>query len=405
MKPVRLIFADSHSLEPFIVRSHQFSSRAASLANVWPGPVDLWLPGPAVERQWLQNRIAMPLPRTFELRTGPALRRKIGWFSFSSKFWFRRWLAKSVRQLAAEKESCVFYFRTLKVAHGAIPVLRARFPYVFEPHEVFYENGRKPEALKKIEMAVYNSAAHLFPISHSLRDNLLSKLAPAAQMTVSPLGHSGANFHLPPYDPLAPPRFLYIGSLHGWKGLETAFSATRDLGVPFDIVGDAGGLDQHRRRCEEAGYRHIIFHGTVPPDQLAQFYSPGSICLLPLSNTQIAKHYTSPLKLFEYMAAGRPIVAADLPSIQEIVTDGVHARLLPVGDVQAWTTALHGLIEDRNTAASLAAQARALAHSCTWQARADKLAASLGQVAQQPHKHALRPSSSPLGSGQPSCRE
>lgn len=387
MNPVRLIFADSHPLEPFVVRSHQFSSRAVSIASVWPGPVELWLPRPAVERAWLQNRIAMALPETLELRTGPALRRNIGWFSFSSKFWFRRWLRKSVVRLAAKNENCVFYFRTLKVAYAALPILRARFPYIFEPHEVFYENARKPEALKEIESAVYDSAAHLFPISHSLRQSLQAKLAPTAPMTVGPLGHSGANLEIPPYDPAAPPRFLYIGSLHGWKGLETAFAATSDLGIPFDVVGDAGGLRHHQQRCAEAGFNHVVFHGTIPPERLAQFYFPGSICVLPLSNTEIAKHYTSPLKLFEYLAAGRPVIAADLPTIREIVTDGIHSLLVPVGDVKAWSVALREVIDNKAAAGVLAANGRRLALSCTWKARAETLMPVLEEVARQ---HYLR---------------
>jgi glycosyltransferase involved in cell wall biosynthesis len=94
---------------------------------------------------------------------------------------------------------------------------------------------------------------------------------------------------------------------------------------------------------------------------------------LPLSNEEIARSFTSPLKIFEYMAAGRPIVAGDVPSIRELLTDGEHARLAPVGDVPGWRLALEEMLRDRALAARLAANARQLARACTWDERAKPL--------------------------------
>jgi glycosyltransferase involved in cell wall biosynthesis len=273
--------------------------------------------------------------------------------------------------LDRQRETCLFYFRTLRLAHRLWPHVRQfHWKYVFEPHEIFYESGRNPARLKITEQAVHCRAAGLFPITHALADRMRDVLPVTTESLVSPLGHTGRNFHLPIYDPRVSPSFLYIGSLHRWKGLETAFQATADLGAPFHVVGDAGGLERSRAYCLENRFTHVIFHGQVSPEDAGKFYSPGAICLMPLSDQEMARWYTSPLKLFDYLAAARPVAAADLPTIREIVIDGEHARLLPVGDIPAWRDGLQELLADRESGLRLARNARQLAQFYTWSERA-----------------------------------
>lgn len=379
--PTTLILAEAHTLEPFTVQGQQFLCRAAAFSTCWPGPVELWLPGPALPSEAWRRRAGFAAER-LTVRFGPPLRFKALGRDWRAGFVYRAWIRLRLTQLASDKGKALLYFRTLSLADAMLPTLRRQgWRYVFEPHEVFFENARRPERLRKVEVRVYQQAAHLFPITRALDDAIRQKLAPGTPSTPAPLGHNGANFALPDYDPAAPPRFLFIGSLLPWKGLELAFAATAGLNVPFDVVGDAGGLDRYRAYCAERGFNHVVFHGHVAPDQLAGHYHPGTICLLPLSDSEIARSYTSPLKLFEYLAAGRPVVAGDLPSLRELVSDGVEARLAAVGDEAAWRAALTQLLADRQGAARLAAQARARAQSCTWQARAEALAPILNALA------------------------
>jgi glycosyltransferase involved in cell wall biosynthesis len=314
----------------------------------------------------------------FTCRFGPLPVLSMFGIQVRSKARFRSWIKRNLRDLAKEGGPCLFYFRTLRLANYLGRILRDRgWPYVFEPHEVFFENARKPEGIRRIEQEVYQDAAYLFPITQALSLAIRSKLGITTPMCVAPLGHSGANLALPLYDPEAPPRFLYVGSLHRWKGLTVAFEATAGLDIPFDVVGDAGGLKFHRDYCAQQGFSHVRFYGQVAPDEVRRFYHPGSICLLPLSDTEIARAYTSPLKLFEYLAAGRPVVAGDVPSMREILTHGVHARLVPVGSVPAWRAALVELLRNRSDGLRLAVQGRALAESSTWTRRAQPIVSKL----------------------------
>jgi glycosyltransferase involved in cell wall biosynthesis len=150
-------------------------------------------------------------------------------------------------------------------------------------------------------------------------------------------------------------------------------TAAHSVGVPFDIVGDAGGRAYYEKYCGGRGYNNVVFHGHVAPDELSSFYHPGTICVLPLSRANIAMKYTSPLKLFEYLASGRPVLAGDVPSVREIVQDKVHAILLEPENTDTWTRGLRDLLSNRAQAAEIAARARELALSCTWSNRARHL--------------------------------
>ena len=70
------------------------------------------------------------------------------------------------------------------------------------------------------------------------------------------------------------------------------------------------------------------------------------ICLLPLTDTGIGSRYTSPIKLFEYMATGKPIVVADVPATRAILTPGTNALAVPVGDPHAFAAAINTFLAD-----------------------------------------------------------
>ena len=80
-----------------------------------------------------------------------------------------------------------------------------------------------------------------------------------------------------------------------------------------------------------------------------------------------------PMKVFTYLAAGRPILAPRLPDIEEVLTDGVTARLVPPDDPASAAASLKALLADAPLQARLAANARALSAEYTWAARASRI--------------------------------
>ena len=97
------------------------------------------------------------------------------------------------------------------------------------------------------------------------------------------------------------------------------------------------------------------------------------VCAMPFPWTTHFAYYASPMKLFEYMASGTPIVATDLPSTAEIARDGENALLVPPDDAAALGKAIERLTKDRKLAERLARAAFADAPKYSWDARAEKL--------------------------------
>jgi glycosyltransferase involved in cell wall biosynthesis len=104
---------------------------------------------------------------------------------------------------------------------------------------------------------------------------------------------------------------------------------------------------------------------------VADYLAAADVLLLPNSaRSTLSARHTSPMKAFEYMAAGRAIVASDLPSIREIYEDEVDALLVPPDDPEAFSRAIRRLLEDESLGRRLGAAAREKARGCTWEARA-----------------------------------
>lgn len=164
----------------------------------------------------------------------------------------------------------------------------------------------------------------------------------------------------------------YLGHLYHWKGVDTMVEAARraDRDVQWLVVGGVPpDLDRIRSASADLSNVHVLGH--MPPDDARRFLVAADIAVIPFSARQaIAREHTSPLKLFEYMAAERPIVASDLPSMREILHDERNALLVAPDDPSALAAAVARLLADKPLAARLAAAARREVESRTWTQRA-----------------------------------
>jgi len=117
----------------------------------------------------------------------------------------------------------------------------------------------------------------------------------------------------------------------------------------------------------------VQFTGMVEPGAVAGYLATAHVLVLPNTATRISERYTSPLKLFEYLAAGRPIVASDLPALREVVTADVDAVLVPPGDPRALAEGIARVLRDPELAERLSAQAWSRAAAFSWTARAERI--------------------------------
>lgn len=120
----------------------------------------------------------------------------------------------------------------------------------------------------------------------------------------------------------------------------------------------------------------VRFMGRQPHAAIPIYLKACDIVAMPFPHTQHYAHYMSPLKLFEYMAAERPIIATDLPSVREVLTEK-NALLVPPDDTEAMARGVLQLIAEPDFAAGIARQAHADVQEHTWQCRAECILALL----------------------------
>ncbi|MEW6664895.1 MAG: glycosyltransferase family 4 protein [Thermodesulfobacteriota bacterium] len=147
-------------------------------------------------------------------------------------------------------------------------------------------------------------------------------------------------------------RVGYFGSFHPGKGVEMILKvAALCPDIQFVLCG--GTADDIGRNL---GIRSIPANvevtGFIPPNKAPEWVRSFDIALLPnqervlMAGNMDIGQWTSPLKMFEYMASGRPIVASDLPALKEVLRHGQNALLVPQGDAWAWKHAIDRLKKD-----------------------------------------------------------
>lgn len=165
----------------------------------------------------------------------------------------------------------------------------------------------------------------------------------------------------------------YVGrfhTMHMAKGIDTLVAAAaRCDAVHICLVGGPAAMVEALRGILPGDRLHYL--GQVPPADVPGCLAAFDVCTMPFPWTEHFAYYASPVKLFEYMASRRPIVATDLPSTREVVTHEETALLVAPGDPGALAAALKRLAGDPALGVRLAASARELVEGkYTWPQRA-----------------------------------
>ena len=184
------------------------------------------------------------------------------------------------------------------------------------------------------------------------------------------------------------PQVGYIGQLYPGKGFEIIrHLAGRVPDADFHVVGgEQETIDL--LRGDSTLPRNLHLRGFVPPAETERLCLAFDVLLAPY---QSAVHiagggetaaWMSPLKVFGYMAAAKPIICSDLPVLREVLEDGRNGLLVPPADVAAWSTALQRLLGDSVLRQNLGNTAKAdfLARH-TWRQRASRVLDGLSGTA------------------------
>jgi glycosyltransferase involved in cell wall biosynthesis len=291
-------------------------------------------------------------------------------------------LAAFLLQLPAARRPPLVY-----ESHGVAPIVSEELPRLLGNPDLA-PSRRKLDRLDRREQRVWRRAPAYVTITRALADDLAHRYGPRPNVFVVPDGASldAAAHDRPSAEPdaadRAPAVAGYAGHLYPWKGVDVLVRALALVPAIHGLIVGGHPAEQDRGRVDalvaQLGMaERVQITGLVPFRDVRTRLGRASILVLPNSASAISERYTSPLKLFEYLTLGRPIVASNLPAIREVLTDERTALLVPPDDPPALARALERLAADRGLAGSLGGAAFALASQYTWTERARRLEAAL----------------------------
>jgi glycosyltransferase involved in cell wall biosynthesis len=289
------------------------------------------------------------------------------------------WLAERLRAFAAD---AVYERIALHSSAGSRAASALGIPHIVElnaplPEEAArYRRLDRPEEAERLERETLSGADLVLPVSSPLA--VYAQERGAQRVEVTPNAVVPERFaNLPARDPAAPPLAVFSGALRPWHGIETIAEAWTLLGAEapgLRVIGDGPA----REAVAAVGAEML---GAVPHEQVPRLLGDADIGLAPYSAD--APAYFSPLKLFEYLAAGLAVVAADIPGVRDVTGDQA-AILIPPGDAPALARAVAHLTNDHAARANLGAAARALAAEHTWQRRGQRIIDAVRELSAEP---------------------
>ena len=234
------------------------------------------------------------------------------------------------------------------------------------------------------ESYVWRQADHVLPVTEILARRLRSVGVKPDRITVVPNGIDESRFQ-PPAEPGAVRNRLgivdrcvlgFVGFARPWHGLDQVIrhlAEREQLDLHLLLVGDGPVRSDLERLAGELRVAdRLTVTGIVERDNVAEYIHAFDIALQPA-----VVEYASPLKLFEYMACGKAIVAPASANIREILENGVHALLFEPADPASLTAALDRLCGDPALRQRLgqAAGDRIRERGLTWSANAERIVA------------------------------
>jgi glycosyltransferase involved in cell wall biosynthesis len=236
----------------------------------------------------------------------------------------------------------------------------------------------------KLFPAAVKRARKIIVITGGLKEELIKRGAVAEKILIAPDAVDLAEFDidisqeearkkldLPPDKKIV----LYTGHFYPWKGAGVLAKAAAFLPpeVLVLLVGSTPeGMADFKKYCGSA--HNISFRSFQKRNKMPFYLKAADILVLPnRRGSAISEKYTSPMKMFEYMAAGRPIVASDLPSLREILNKQ-NAFLVEPDSPQSLANGIKELLSNGVLAKDLADKSLAEVKKYTWQERAGKIA-------------------------------
>lgn len=276
-----------------------------------------------------------------------------------------------------KRNNSIIFCRHLKLAKFLLKFRKfLNLPMIFEVHEIFHKNEKLKESkklkIKNDEIKVYNAVDILICITEHLKNAIEEFLLKKNKIITIPDAVRAEWFTKERN--LEPSFILYTGSLYEWKGVDTLVSSMKFLpNEKLLIIGDGKRLKEIKDLAiKEKVANRVIFVGSVSHKEIPKYLSQAKVAVIPniLKGPSL---FSSPLKLFEYMASGIPIVASDLKVFREILQPNETAIFFEPGNPKSLAEAIKKILNSKELSNKLGTNAKKIAKQYTYEKRAEKI--------------------------------
>lgn len=303
-----------------------------------------------------------------------------------------RQLVVAVRKF---RPDCLYERYNLYLPSGVWLKRRFKLPMLLEVNAPLYDERKKYDGIALDRLAgwtehfTWRGADYVLPVTQVLADRVRQAGVPDARIVVVPNGINPESFsRIPEINTAKAALGLqgclvlgFVGFMRDWHGIERVIDLVaddRDRNLHLLLVGDGPArksLEKHAKARAVAD--KVTVTGVIPRTDVASYIAAFDVALQP----EVVA-YASPLKLFEYLALGRAIVAPATPNIEEILTDGENAVLFDPNDNRAFAEAVGRVCRDSTLRARLMAGAMdtIIRRGLTWDSNARRVVELFGRV-------------------------
>lgn len=270
------------------------------------------------------------------------------------------------------------------VLQAAVLSLWQKLPTIIEMHDLI--KGRVGPWLFR-QFWKSKTPKRVLSITQALKDILVSDFKPLAQKEHILIGPDGVDLeryqnHISPEEARSQLKIQnkftagYTGHFYEGRGIELMFQIAQAMpDVHFLWVGgNPQDVNFWRERIESVEIKNVTLTGFVDNSKISTYQFASDILLMPYSASISVSgggntaEIASPMKMFEYMAAGRAIISSDLPVIHEVL-DEETAIFCPPGNTQAWISAIKYLRDEHEFRIKIGRNAREKVVGYSWKAR------------------------------------
>jgi glycosyltransferase involved in cell wall biosynthesis len=231
-----------------------------------------------------------------------------------------RQLCVALQAVVLSQRDTLVYAREILIACIAAVAGRSA---IYEIHHELHD------ALGRMLLRFFKNRIHIVAISQALANYVVQELGIARERVI--VAHDGVNlqhFQVPAADLTTrvgvlraeAPKALYVGSLYPGRGIEHIIAAAQQCPhIDFIVIG--GTREEQNRYRSLARTENLFMVPAVPHCEVPALLLSADLLLMPYTRAVPTHKYMSPLKMFEYMATGRPIVAPRLGPITEVLSD------------------------------------------------------------------------------------